>query len=217
MKRLELLTLIESGENLKVEFKLRFSSFEKVAKEFIAFANTKGGFIIFGVDDMKRIVGVESEKSETELIKETFDNYCYPPIDYKIEYKNIDDKELVIVEVFESINKPHRIQDYKKELDVAAAHVYVRVNDKSILASKEMIRVLRSQYSSQSLQKYFIGNLEKKVFEHFQMNESITVKELCEISNISIRRASRTLVKMVRANLLLIHTKDNGETYFTSC
>ncbi len=215
MKRKELLKLIEDGENLRCEFKQRFSSHEKIAKELIAFANTKGGYILFGVDDDKTIVGVESEKGEAELIKEAALKYCEPPVNYSIEYLNIFDKELVVVEVPESKNKPHRIQDYLKELDINKSEIYVRVGDKCLLASKEMIRILRSNSSSAELKKYIIGNNEKIVFEYLDNNETINVKLLSHIANISERRASRTLVKLVRANLLLIHTKDNGEEYFT--
>jgi len=41
------------------------------------------------------------------------------------------------------------------------------------------------------------------------------VKDLANAANISERRASRTLVTMVRAGSLSIHTKDNGEEFFT--
>jgi predicted HTH transcriptional regulator len=215
MKRKELLKLIEDGENLRCEFKQRFSSHEKIAKELIAFANTKGGYLIFGVDDDKTVVGVESEKGEAELVKETALKYCEPPVSYSIEYINIFDKELVIVEVPESKNKPHRIQDYLKELDINKSEIYVRVGDKCLIASKEMIRILRSNSSSAELKKYIIGNNEKIVFEYLDKNETINVKLLSHIANISERRASRTLVKLVRANLLLIHTKENGEEFFT--
>jgi predicted HTH transcriptional regulator len=215
MKRKELLALIEEGENLHCEFKQRFSSYEKIAKEMIAFANTKGGYLIFGVDDDKTIVGVESEKGEAELVMETATKYCEPPIKYLVDYINIFDKELVVVEVTESKNKPHRIQDYLSELDINKSEVYVRVNDKSMLASKEMVRILRSNSSSGTLKKYAIGTNEKIVFDYLDKNETINVKSLSQIANISERRASRTLVKLVRANLILIHTKDNGEEYFT--
>ena len=75
MFRKDLLKLIEEGEGLKVEFKQRFSSYEKIAKELLAFANTRCGFVLFGIDDDKSIYGVESEKGEAELIKETVENY----------------------------------------------------------------------------------------------------------------------------------------------
>ena len=48
---LDIFTLIEDGESETVEFKRKFSTSRKIAKEMIAFANTKGGYILFGVDD----------------------------------------------------------------------------------------------------------------------------------------------------------------------
>ena len=215
MTKKKLLELIEGGENLKVEFKQRFSTHEKIAKEMIAFANTRGGFLIFGIDDDKSVYGVESEKSIAELVAETALKFCEPPLKYEMNYYNIDGKEIVLAEIFESDNKPHRIQDYLDKIDPNSASVYVRVNDKSILAGKEMIKILQAQARGMSLKNYFVGNIEKSVFEYLDKNETITVKELSEKMNISKRRASRTLIKLVRANLLHIHTKDNGENYFT--
>ncbi len=216
MKRSELKELIEGGENMHCEFKRKLSTTEKISREMIAFANTKGGFILFGIDDNKDIVGVESEKSETELIKDAAINFCEPPLDFNLEYIDMYGKEVVVVEIPESDKKPHRLQDYLTEFDINKAIVTVRVNDKSIQASKEMVRILRAQANDLQLKKYSIGPAEKMVFEYLAKNETITVKNLSNMINISERRASRTLVKLVRANLLMIHLKDNGEEYFTS-
>lgn len=216
MKLRHLLDLIEEGENLTCEFKRKFSTPEKIAREMIAFANTKGGYLIIGVDDDKEIVGVESEKTESELILDAAQNYCEPPLRINIDYVEIKGKEVVVVEILESKLKPHRIQDYLNELDINNSVVTIRVNDKSVQASKEMIRIMKSRSSEMSLKKYSIGANEKAVFEYLDKNERISVKELSNYVNISERRASRTLVKLVRANLLFLHTKDNGEEFFTN-
>ncbi len=216
MRYRELMELIEEGENLQCEFKRKFSTPEKIAREMIAFANTKGGYILFGIDDDKKIIGVESEKETTELVKDAANNYCEPPLEFKVDFNEVNGKEVVIVSVPESSNKPHRIQDYQNNLDINTAIVTIRVNDKSVQASKEMIRILRSQANQNELKKYTIGQNEKAVFEYLSKFERISVKELSNLINISERRASRTLVKMVRANLLMIHTKDNGEEFFTA-
>lgn len=216
MKARELLELVEEGENSTCEFKRKFSTPEKIARELIAFANTKGGYLIIGVDDDKEIVGVESEKAEAELINDAALNYCEPPININIDYIEIKGKEVLVIEVPESDNKPHRLQDYLNELDINNSIVTLRVNDKSIQASKEMIRILRSQTSNKALTKYAIGDNERAVFEFLDKYERISVKEFSKYLNISERRASRTLVKLVRANLLFVHTKDNGEEFFTS-
>jgi predicted HTH transcriptional regulator len=216
MKPRDLLDMIEEGENLTCEFKRKFSTVEKIAREMIAFANTKGGYLIIGVDDDKEIIGVESEKTEAELIVDAAQNFCEPPLNIKIDYIEIKGKEVVVVEIFESKNKPHRLQDYLKELDVNKSTVTIRVNDKSVQASKEMIRILKARSSQLNLKKYSIGPNEKAVFEFLEKYERISVKELSNFINISERRSSRTLVKLVRANLLFLHTKDNGEEYFTN-
>lgn len=215
IRRRDLLQLIEEGENSICEFKRKFSSSEKIAREIMAFANTRGGFILFGIDDDREIIGVESEKGETELILDTATNYIEPPVEVNIQYINIEEKEIVVVEVPESDKKPHRLQDYLTYFDITKAIVSIRVNDKSVQASKEMIRLMRATAQNLQLKKYVLGHNEKSVFNYLADNEKITVKELSNLVNISERRASRTLVKMVRANLLAIHLKDNGEEFFT--
>lgn len=215
MTRKQLAALIEEGESLTVEFKKQFSTEEKIAKEMIALANTSGGSLIFGVEDNGKISGVESEKGEAELIKNAAENFCEPKIDYKLFFINFGAHEIVVVRISESKIKPHRIQDYKPKLDLNSAQVYVRVNDKSVLASKEMIKILQTQTSGRTLENYTISKNEKIVFEYLDKHEKITVKDLGHAANISNRRASRTLVNLVRADLLLIHRSDNGEEYFT--
>jgi predicted HTH transcriptional regulator len=216
MNRRKVLELIELGESLSVEFKQRFSTHEKIAKSIISFANTCGGYLLLGIDDDKSIYGIQSEKSDSELVRETAEKYCVPPIVCNIFSYEIDNSEVMVVEIPESNLKPHRVQDYKSKIDPNTAQVYVRVNDKSVLASKEMIKLMQTRQSNKSLVNYSVGKNEKIVFDFLEKNEKISVKELSKIANISDRRASRTLIKLVRANLLLIHVKENGENYFTA-
>lgn len=216
MDRKQLVKLIEDGENLNVEFKQRFSDHEKIAKEIIAFANTNGGVIIFGINDNGKIYGVESEKEITELLNETNLNYCEPPVEIKLSYIELKNNEIVVAEIPTSNQKPHRIQDYKSQLSLSEAQVYIRVNDKSIPASKEMIKLLQTKATERKLEKYSIGKNEKIVFEYLSENDFITSKQLSKLANLSSRRASRTLINLVRANILAIHTKDNGEEYFSN-
>lgn len=216
MNRKQLIKLIEKGENLQIEFKQRFSDHDKIAKEIIALANTKGGVIIFGIDDNGKTYGVESEKEIFELIKETVNNYCEPKVEYKIFYVELDHKEIVVLEIVESKNKPHRIQDFNNQLDVNEAQVYIRVNDKSVPAGKEMIKILQANTRQIHLKNYSIGKNEKIVFDFLIVNDFISAKQLSQMANLSSRRASRTLINLVRANILAIHTKDNGETFYSN-
>lgn len=211
MYLVELNELIENGENDRVEFKRKFSSPEKIAKEMIAFANSKGGKILFGIDDDKSIRGVESEKGELELISTAAGFYCEPEVEFTTEIMLLKNKDIVIVNIEESKTKPHRLisEDGSDE-----SKVYIRLNDKSILASKETIRILRNSNHDSTPVQIYIGEMEKTLFDFLESNEKITVKGFKKLVNISERRASRTLVNLVKAKIIRHHYFGN-EDYFT--
>ena len=62
----ELKDLCLCGETTKVQFKEAFTSQKEIAKEMIAFANTKGGVILFGVEDKSgKLVGLSYDEIQT--------------------------------------------------------------------------------------------------------------------------------------------------------
>ena len=211
MYLVELHRLIEDGENSTVEFKRKFSSPEKIAKEMIAFANSKGGQILFGVDDDRTIVGVESEKGELELINTAARFFCEPEIIYDTEIVSIKKNDIVVVNIPESTNKPHKLLSDKINDDVK---VYIRYNDKSVLASRETISILKGSNVKSHPVKINFGEIEKNLLKYLGENERITVKGFKKLANISDRRASRILVSLVRTEVLRHHRIDNNE-FFT--
>lgn len=211
MYLVELNELIENGENDTVEFKRKFSSPEKIAKEMIAFANSKGGKILFGIDDDKTIRGVESEKGELELISTAAGFYCEPEVEFTTEIMLLKNKDIVVVNIEESKTKPHRLISADS---IDENKVYVRLNDKSILASKETVKILRNSNHDSPPVQIYIGDMEKSLFEFLELNEKITVKGFKKLVNISERRASRTLVNLVKAKIIRHHYFGN-EDYFT--
>src|SRR5260221_14238869 len=99
--------LIEEGEGFGIEFKRRISSAEKIARTIISFANTKGGTILFGVDDDGSIVGVESEKSEIELIEMAGRDFCDPRVEPALDIVPFDGRDIIACHIAESKTKPH--------------------------------------------------------------------------------------------------------------
>lgn len=212
MYLVELNEIIENGENDRVEFKRKFTSPEKIAKEMIAFANSKGGTLLFGVDDDKTIVGVESEKGEVELVTTAARFYCEPELEFDTEVMLIKGKDVVVVHIAESTRKPHRlVSDDDEE---GGTRVYVRHKDQSIVASRETVKILKDTNIHSHPLKITFGDLEKTLFEYLDSNERITVKGFKKLANISERRAGRILVNLVRANVIRHHFTGK-EDYFT--
>lgn len=206
--------LIHEGEGCSVEFKRRISSPEKIARTLISFANTKGGTILFGVDDDGSIVGVESEKTEVELIDIAGKDFCDPPLSPAVEIVPFNGRDVIVCHIAESNNKPHYFLGERDRENGENTRVYIRVNDKTVMASKEVVRILQNENPIASPLRITIGENEKRLFRYLEEHERITVRDLGRLINVSDRRASRMLVQLVRAGVIRIHTHEKVD-YFT--
>jgi len=209
--------LIEEGEGFEIEFKRKVTSPEKVARALIAFANTKGGHILFGVDDDGSIVGVESEKSEVDMIRQAGKDFCIPEIDPMLDIVPFDGKDVIVAYVPESSDKPHYFAGASNgngngHLD-DETKVFIRVNDKTVMASKEVVKILRDERPDAPPMKIEFGENERRLFSYLDKFERITAKEYSHMVNIGEQRASRILVSMVRAGVLRIHTMEKQDFY----
>lgn len=68
MNHIDLTTLLERGEDSTLEFKREAPHPEALAAEIVAFANTAGGTILFGVEDDGSVCGVADSKLEERLV-----------------------------------------------------------------------------------------------------------------------------------------------------
>ncbi|MCX7983385.1 MAG: putative DNA binding domain-containing protein [Bacteroidetes bacterium] len=206
--------LLEQGEGVELEFKRRVSSPKKIAKTMIAFANTQGGIILFGIDDDKTIVGIGSEKEEIELILTASMYYCEPPLQPLIDIVPYKGRDVLVVTIPESTQKPHVLFVDGDDDEHVGTGVYIRVNDKTVEASKEVVKILEAENPNAPPLRIAIGDAERRLFEYLDEHERITVKEFAQLVNVSKRRASRALVQLVRAGLIHVHTNEK-EDYYT--
>src|SRR3982074_473958 len=130
--------LIFEGEGVTLDFKKTITSCEKIAKTMVSFANNKGGRLLIGVADDGSILGVKSEDEERYMILKAAELFAKPTLEPVFEEIYVDDKLVLVVEIRESNTKPHSAlaEDGKW-------WVYVRVKDKSVLASKIVVDVLK--------------------------------------------------------------------------
>lgn len=207
LKLTDLKHLIKTGEGLFLEFKRIIPNPEKIAREICAFANTNGGTLLIGVDDDGSLIGIESYYEEHFQLSEAADYLCEPPIEYHVEIIPFKNREIALVKIKEAETKPVFVQTDDKKA------AYLRVNDKSIRASKEMIQILRNQSSDRGVTFEF-GKNEQKLFRFLNEYERITVGEFSRLVNIGTRRASRILVNLVSAGVLNVFSHEKNE-YFT--
>jgi ATP-dependent DNA helicase RecG len=109
--RTELIRLIRGGEDTYLELKVRLSNVEKITQGIVAFANTNGGTIIFGVNDQLRIEGVANPEWVQEELARICREEIVPPIIPLIDTIAFDSGKRVVALDVQPRRKPYRTRE----------------------------------------------------------------------------------------------------------
>lgn len=199
--------LIYEGEGEQLDFKNRITNCAKIAKTLVAFANTKGGKLLVGVADDGTIKGVKSEEEEKYMLQRAGQQYCRPVIEPQFTELYVDDKLVLVAEITESDIKPHYALD-----DHGKWWVYIRKDDKSILAGKVLVDVLHQSHRPVGV-RFSFTEKEKILMEYIHTHTRVRLPELCDHLQLSRRKARRILVNMIVAGVVEVHSTDGDEFY----
>lgn len=204
----ELERIVKGGETLHVEFKHKVNFPEKIAREIVAFTNTSGGSIFIGIDDNKTIFGLKNAPEEIFAIRNVFENYVRFPVKYTLEQIKINDKkDVIVVSIHEAESKPnYALEKLGQKMGIA----YVRVKDKSIQASHEVVEILRLKSTGRSISLSF-RETEKNIALFIEKNSFITLKSLQDAQLLSQATASQKLIEMTVAGILDVTPEEKGE------
>ncbi len=108
MDRIELLELIQKGEDFWTEFKEDISSPDELVSEICAFANAQGGKVIIGVSDSGEIIGVSRDYSDE--ISNWTTTKIEPPLPVIIDKVSYDEKLILIINVPLGPHKPYFVK-----------------------------------------------------------------------------------------------------------
>lgn len=116
MNAIELLDKISTGETSKVQFKREIDSNDSIAAELIAFSNSRGGEILFGVEDNTgKITGLSAEQIHkyNQLLANIANDMVKPQVFIHTEVITVasaedGDKKVLAVEISEGVAKPYK-------------------------------------------------------------------------------------------------------------
>lgn len=210
MKLREIQKLVKRGETETVEFKAKANHPEKIVKEIVAFANTRGGKLLIGVSDKGKISGLTAAEEERFILEHAIKEYCFPKINYHHEIIPLSAKKSIIIyTIFESELKPHytwvdQAKNRKKG--------YIRVADRSVQASTEMKEILRRE-RKRSAVRFTYGEKEKLLLNYLGKHDFITLESFAKLAGINPYLASRTLITLVLARVLKIIPREGEDWY----
>jgi len=136
-----LLERIAAGENEWTEFKRDFASVSAVLPSVVAFANGAfEGWIIFGVTDDAKIVGVSNSERLQQQLQQVCQQQCDPPLDARIETVKTDSGEVIVLRIQgDEAAKPYR----QKEREV----YWIRRGERNeLVTTDEALAFVEQQY-----------------------------------------------------------------------
>jgi predicted HTH transcriptional regulator len=133
-----------SGESQTVEYKVRRSPSAKgYLKSVVAFANARGGTLVFGVNDKTReVVGIPAGEvfCEMDAIANAIMDSVEPQVLPEITLRTVDGKSLILVDIPAGRQCPYFIK-----ADGIEAGTYVRVGATSRHADLDWVRELTQE------------------------------------------------------------------------
>ena len=189
--------LITKGEHQQQDFKYEISDSRKIARSLVAFANTDGGRLLVGVKDNGAIAGADPNE-EFYMIQAAAQMYSKPEVVFESKSWNVEGKTVLEITVPKSKNRPHSAPNDEKRW-----RVYIRVQDKNILANSVLLKVWKGQ-------KRKIGTLieyseaEKAVLSYLEKNETATINKICSLAQTTRKKAEYLIVNLILTGIVEI-------------
>jgi hypothetical protein len=202
----ELKKLVAKGEGSSLEFKRKATYPDKIIREMIAFANSGGGILLLGVGDDGTIPGLKFPEDESHVIQQTL-KQIRPRLAVEELFIPIGKARTIIrYDIPESDNKPHYLVINEKK------ESYVRVNDQSIKASREMREIVKRKKKKKDI-RFHYGEHEQFLMQYLDSNPDITLKKFIELRGLKRFYASKKLILLVLADVLNITPHEKGDLY----
>lgn len=202
----DLKKLVARGEGSTLEFKRKATYPEKVVREMIAFANSSGGVLLVGIGDDRTLPGLKHPEDDAHVIREAL-RKCKPPLPVQEQFINIGSGKTVIrYDVEESEKKPHYWMGEGQPVS------FVRVNDQSIRASREVREIAKRARKKKDIRFYY-GEHERFLMQYLDAHPSITLKKFIELSGLKRFYASKKFIILVLADVLNITPHEKGDLY----
>lgn len=167
MEAKELLNLVSGGENSRVQLKENVSNPTSVAQEIIAFANSKGGQLIIGVNDKTgEITGLSFADLQriNNMLTTAANELVKSAIILETETVDVDGKKVIVAHIPEGSDKPHTDKD---------GLIFIKngADKRKVTSREELSRLLQSSgnlYAEQVLIKgSTVKDLDWGLFREF--------------------------------------------------
>ena len=218
----DLLKIISQGESETVEFKQEFaktrSANRDIAREIAAFANSQGGYLLIGVQDDGKVVGLQSVAGLEERLMNLASDLVYPPLDLRFEIVEVEGKQVIVVEIPQGYAKPYSPRYIRRGTTKRQA---TREEERRLFQEGGLVAFDRSpihetslsELNAEQLDRYFQRTTGKQIDEFeidpirlfinkgiLTQDELVTVAGLLMFGDDPQRFLPQSAIKLVRFN-----------------
>lgn len=138
--------ILSLGENQNIEFKANFNNKDAIGKVICSFLNTNGGYIIIGIEDNGKALGINNELAVKDFEKDIYEKLM-PKALVSFDIEVYENKKILIIEVPLGSDIPYSYDN----------SVYVRDNEMTLQADIETIRdmIMRRQVEPERWERRF--------------------------------------------------------------
>ena len=203
-----LLEEIANGESATLEFKeSRPKDSLKYTKTVVAFANGRGGRVLFGVENGTGVVkGIDNAivQKEMDAIADTIANCCTPEVLPEITLANVDGKSVIVVNVRGGLKTPY----YVRKLGIRRG-TFQRIGATTREVEEYTLKSLILDGENQSFDRQIAKGVKmtkREVSSTCRMMTE-TARQNCEDSGRNVDIKAMTAVRLESLGLLV---DDNG-------
>jgi len=198
--------LIREGEGLHLDFKYEIADARKMARTFVAFANTAGGKLLIGVNDDGTLSGIKSSE-EIFMAEKTAREYCRPAVIFTTKDWYLESKTILEVTIPESKSKPHFALTQEGDW-----HAWVRVADQNILANDVQVRAWELMNAPEGVSICY-SKYEKALLESIEKDGAVTLEHYCSLTALPEAKAKAILSNFMAMGLIEAVFSEDGVVY----
>lgn len=184
-------SMIKNGERTLMEFKVEVPPNSRTyIKEVVAFSNTSGGTLIFGVEDNGAIRGLSEEgiSRKRDAVSDAISKVCTPVPDFDTEIVSVDGKLLIVVTVHPVPNRPYYLAS-----EGMKAGTYVRIDAISKVADAAALKELQLEGKKDSF--------DAKVNFDTEVTEEVTDRICSDLTKIA--KEDITVQDLINAKVIV--------------
>lgn len=201
METLEVMERISNGEDSFTQFKRGAIPAKELAREFVAFANSEGGIVVFGINDDGTFADLSLEEVEAigQLVGNTANENVKPPIAPLTQNFTIEGHRIVVVLVPKGVNKPYM---------TSSGEFYMKSGaDKKKISQEELRRLFAESKRLYADEEIIFGSkisdLNSELFYHFLEKDNPVVYESIKRGDMELPRVLENLELLKEGHLTL--------------